>query len=1405
MIREVLIVHAPGEESCAELLAEPIRNAGYQVVHRGTIMIGESFTEEASKVMHSGGPVVLCGTVRALGTGWAFLIVNAARQYNNTRIFAVQMEKEAYLKSLSSDSTIAHYWQDPSKACEELITALAKYYPIASNSSYRVHHQEAERRYRELALESCDIIDLANLPESDRHLATRHFELRRLYVALRVRVEIPSDKIVGESNLKDIENRREVSRKLSTWDTVKNDHSDTQSARVPVGHRLSEAQRLVVLGDPGSGKTTLVRWIATSYLLRLNQNQEWKDLPDVSTLPDKDWLPVIVRCRDLDQTSVQGPLDQILTHTFRRTELSSSEAEALLSVLKEKLFQGEALLLIDGLDEIVDPVLRIRFCQQLEQIHVAYPNTPIIVTSRIVGYRELGYRIGRGFEHLTFVDLSKEDKADFARRWCALTETPERRAEMAEELIHDIHSTDRIERLTANPMLLTTLALVKRKIGSLPSRRSDLYWDALEVLLNWRREVDEPIDHREALPQLEYIAYAMCERGVSQLRGDEIIELLEQMREEYPQIHPTRKHSAEEFIRLLERQTGILIEAGHVRHQGRPTPLFEFRHLTFQEYLAGLALVDGRFPNRDRSKSLAQNIAHLAGQTSVAKSSTEDDDKKADSEDAEITVAENWREAIRLCVASCNDDDVDAAVLSILSPLEGEDIRTGGSRAVIAALCLADDPNASQDVVHAVLEELVKHVNKKDGTGAIKTSVDAAIRELAGSRWANALYDRLLAKYLERDSELGNAFGTLCAMVAIDSAPEGEAAIQQWFKERPNEISSDDENVAIGAALQVMFLSFYRKAYYHVPQLVIGLFKLLHRSPAAAFAAAWALYWINQNKEDGRPWQPTASELESIVHYLKTPTDLRAARQLIYILSRERAENTVEALIAKLEDSDEKLRVAVCDCLGWIGDRKAVDSLIARFSDTTKVQEASILSLGQLGGEQALSVLIGKLEDADPTLRESAAWALGWIADVRSVDPLVGTLDDNEIKVRQAVIKALGRSGVSHVVPLIISRLVSEHDDERAMAAWALGRFGDVTAIEPLIQALKDKSSAVRAAAVSALGRFRDIQHTSVLMSCLEDGDSNVQSTAALALGWVRDSKAVDRLIAKLPTGADVSKAAIQSLGKIGDARAVAPLITMLDDGDLNVQGLAIDALMKIGEDKANTPLIAKLKDDNPNIRKGAACALGTLGDVETVKRLCGKIEDGSNDEKKLAREALAGFAINRFESGDVEEAVEIFKLTNSISIEGDYGDHFHNNAAYCLMLLKRYEEAAEQFEAMEFSKTDSEWALYRHNFGVLSFLIGDVDKGRQYLEDSLDWLRVNTNYDYRAVSYMLVLDRGRQISSHKEIPLDAGILINLSVMGALSQERLCHELARRYRVEYQKWIVQVGLEDPCFAFGSVI
>ncbi|MBE8991113.1 HEAT repeat domain-containing protein [Nostoc sp. LEGE 12450] len=1032
ILQQVLIAHAKGEEEFAEKLGEPIREAGYEVAHQGTVIVGESFVKEASKALSSGSPVVLCGTIKALGTKWARQIVNAARSNYRVRVFCVQMDEEADVETLAFDECIAQYWQDPTKAQQDLVTALKKYYPLQAPADYVKGGNDAEQRYRELALESCDIIDLANLPEFDRHIATQQklLLLRRLYVALRVQVEIVFNAEVDEVELVAIEKRRiAMQRRRAGWSSQENETEDT-GKRVPVGERLAKARRLVVLGDPGAGKTTMIRWITTAYLLRLKQDSDWKDLPDVSTLPDEDWLPIIIRCRDLNDVSLSGSLDDILHYTLRKAEMTTTECTALRDTLRQKLQQGTALLLIDGLDEITDSLLRAKFCQQIEKICDAYKQAPIIVTSRIVGYREMGYRIGRQFEHVTVAELTKDDKDDFAKRWCDITELPDRKDKAKTELIQDIHSAERIERLTGNPMLLTTMALVKRKVGKLPTRRHKLYAQAVDVLLNWRSEVDKPIDDDEALPQLEYIAYAMCHRGVQQLRKDEVIELFEKFREEYPNLHEVKKHTPKEFLSLLEHRTGILVEAGVIPHNGRDIPVFEFRHLTFQEYLAGLALVQGHFPNRDRSLNLADYVAPLAAQINEVQS----DYPVVFRSQQEVVVTENWREALRLCVASCNDDDVDSVLQAILKPLETEDAQiTARPRAVMAALCLADEPNVSDEVAQEVLQEFVRQIGEEDGASSNpNTTVDSAAMELSASQWSQELCNSMLEEFCRRDTKNRISItdqaniGGLYAVVTTNQSPEEETIFQQWLTNQLSQITSNQEVAAIGASLVVMELAFRNKISVSESVLICiidGLLTMLSGSNPAAHASAWALFWLGgggrKNINDSI-WQPTTLQLDSIISIFHNPLlDTGAVSFLTQILGQIGSPQAVKPLIAKLDDVDKDLRQAVVKALGQIGSPQAVKPLIAKLDDVDKdLRQAVVKALGQIGSPQAVKPLIAKLDDVDKDLRQAVVKALGQIGSPQVVKPLIAKLDDVDKDLRQAAVKALGQIGSPQVVKL---------------------------------------------------------------------------------------------------------------------------------------------------------------------------------------------------------------------------------------------------------------------------------------------------------------------------------------------------------------------------------------------------
>ena len=125
------VVCAEGEESLAERIADPLRAAGYEVAHNGTIAVGESLVGEAEKALTSGAPIILCATAKAVGSAWAHKIINAAHGDGGIRVFVVKMERQAFVSQLALDSKVADYCNNPSQAIHDLLESIAKHFPPA--------------------------------------------------------------------------------------------------------------------------------------------------------------------------------------------------------------------------------------------------------------------------------------------------------------------------------------------------------------------------------------------------------------------------------------------------------------------------------------------------------------------------------------------------------------------------------------------------------------------------------------------------------------------------------------------------------------------------------------------------------------------------------------------------------------------------------------------------------------------------------------------------------------------------------------------------------------------------------------------------------------------------------------------------------------------------------------------------------------------------------------------------------------------------------------------------------------------------------------------------------------------------------------------------------------------------
>lgn len=107
--------------------------------------------------------------------------------------------------------------------------------------------------------------------------------------------------------------------------------------------------------------------------------------------------------------------------------------------------------------------------------------------------------------------------------------------------------------------------------------------------------------------------------------------------------------------------------------------------------------------------------------------------------------------------------------------------------------------------------------------------------------------------------------------------------------------------------------------------------------------------------------------------------------------------------------------------------------------------------------------------------------------------------------------------------------------------------------------------------------------------------DHNIRLAAASVLGRVGDSRAVEPLIDALDDQQGVNEVAALALGEIGDSRAVEPLINALGDENWEVRSSAAKALGKIGDDRAVEQLINLLRDKNENVRWHAVQALEAI------------------------------------------------------------------------------------------------------------------------------------------------------------------------------------------------------------------
>ena len=354
---------------------------------------------------------------------------------------------------------------------------------------------------------------------------------------------------------------------------------------------------LLVIGDLGSGKTTLLKYYALSCL----DNKGYKKLgfkKPVVVL----YLPLreLMRAERGDYESL--PFN--LSAWSDKHSLNVSE-----SFFSDWLHTRQTLLLLDGLDEIREPEQRVKACYWIDQVVNAFPKTRVVVTSRSTGYRkDDGIELQSLHVRADIMDFSPEQQAAFLHRWfkaAFLAELPPDRAEKAEWQKQQKEKAAKIEKaivtflaeesnkrlrlLAGVPLLLQIMAMLWKERNYLPKSRVELFDVAIKYILDYRdrrRKISLLLSAEDALRVLSPVALWMQE----ELQTDEADR--ETMQEKMQELLNTLNHSldtrnnslpATDFCRNLVDRAGLLVEYGEKE--------YVFRHKSFREYLASVALV----------------------------------------------------------------------------------------------------------------------------------------------------------------------------------------------------------------------------------------------------------------------------------------------------------------------------------------------------------------------------------------------------------------------------------------------------------------------------------------------------------------------------------------------------------------------------------------------------------------------------------------------------------------------------------------------------------------------------------------------------------------------------------------------------------------------------------------------
>ena len=356
--------------------------------------------------------------------------------------------------------------------------------------------------------------------------------------------------------------------------------------RVAGESAVKKYKKLIVLGKPGSGKTTFLKHLAL-------QCNEGIFMPHL--------VPIFLNLKYFSETPNSPLLLEYIGQVFFECGINTEQ-------IQELFVNKSVLLLLDGLDEVKNEHYE-RTLKEIRNLSRIYYDNYFIISCRIAA-KEYSYDVLDKFTEVELADFNEEQIEWFISRWF---EDKNKKVIQAEEVVKALKNNYRLSQLAVTPLLLTLICLVFEEKCTAPNNRSELYTEGMEILLSkWdakrgirREQVYQELSLQKKKDLLSYIAFKTFKDKDFFFTQKEvksyIQEYIQNLRRNAEREQKDIELDSETILHAIEAHHGLLVE--------RAKGIYSFSHLTFHEYFNAREINIRKRPQEKAFQDLADNLS----------------------------------------------------------------------------------------------------------------------------------------------------------------------------------------------------------------------------------------------------------------------------------------------------------------------------------------------------------------------------------------------------------------------------------------------------------------------------------------------------------------------------------------------------------------------------------------------------------------------------------------------------------------------------------------------------------------------------------------------------------------------------------------------------------------------------